>query len=60
MVELQPITVFHDRILSAILELVMGFCDKVLQVMFGFISYNSVQNEVSVLINSWVTADYNI
>ena len=51
---------FEVAILSAILEFVIEFCDKVLQVIPGFIPYNSVENEVSVLINDWVTADYNV
>ena len=35
-------------------------CIKLLQLMSGDIAHNSVENEVSILINDWVTANYSV
>ena len=35
-------------------------CVKLVQLMSGVITQNSVKNEVSILINGWVTANYSV
>ena len=48
-------------ILSAILELICNqICVKLLQLMCAVITHNSWKNEVSVLINGWVIANYSV
>ena len=45
---------FAVVILTAILEFVIGFCDKFLQIISSFISYNSVEKR-RLCINKWLS-----
>ena len=51
MAELQPIIVFHADNFARHLGLCNQICVKLLQLMSGIITQNSVKNEVSILIN---------
>ena len=61
MAESQHITVFYSRHFVLHLWICNRICVKLLQLMYGVITQNSVKkNEVSILINGWVTANYSV
>ena len=60
MAELQLIIVFHNRHFVHHLGICYRICVKLLQLMYAVITNNSVKNEVSVLINHWITANYSV
>ena len=57
---LQPIIVFHGRHFIHHLGICNRICVKLPQPMCAVITHNSVKNEVSILINGWVTANYSV
>ena len=59
MAELQPIIVFHGRHFVRHFGICYRICVKLLQLMCAVITHNSVKNEVCILINGWVTANYS-
>ena len=60
MAELHRIIVFYGRHFNRHLGICNRIYDKLLQRMSGIIAHSSVRNEVSILINGWVTANYSI
>ena len=61
MAELQPIIVFYSRHFVRHIEICNRICVKLLQLMSGVITHNSVKKtEVSILINGGVTANYSV
>ena len=58
--ELQPIIVFHGRHIVRHLAICNRICVKLLQLMSGVISHNSVKIEVSILINGRCAANYSV
>ena len=60
MAELQLIIVFNGRHFVRHLGICYRICVKLLQLMCAVIMHNSVKNEVSILINGWVTANYSV
>ena len=61
MAVLQPIIVFHGRHFVRYLGICYRICVKLLQLTCAVITHNSVKkNEVSVVIDGWVTAKYSV
>ena len=61
MAELQSIIVFHGRHFVRHLGICYRICVKLLQLMCAVITHNPVKkNDVSILINGWVTANYSV
>ena len=61
MAELQPIIVFHGSHFDRHLGICYRICVKLLQLMCAVITHNSgKKNEVSILINDWVTVNYSV
>ena len=58
MAELQPIIVFHGRHFVCHLCIFSRIYVKLLQLISGIIPHKSVKNEISILINGWVTVNY--
>ena len=60
MAELQPIIVFHSCHFSAILEFVIGFLSNFYNWCPMSLRTIRWKNEVSILINGWVTVKYSV
>ena len=50
----------HSRYFVRHLGICNRICVKLLQLLCAVITHNSVKNQVSVLINGWVTANYSV
>ena len=60
MAELQPIIVFHGHHFVRHLGNCSHIYVKLLQLIYGIITHNSLKNEVSILINGSVTVNYSV